>query len=170
MEKLDFSGVLDFNDVDLTDPNIVVQGILSQIKDATGNIITGNIEPYSGHIFPSNNLSLAIGTVDIQKALGKQGEEKNKYEVYLSTPVFDQYKYRICFIQFGVAKYPVTVVLEKSIATELKKIMLGSDYIFKCDNRTELEELMYSVIKSEKVIEVMQELIKVYQIHRKDIE
>ena len=163
MEKLDFSRQLNFDNVDLTAPNIVIENIVSQIKDATNEIITGNVEPYKGLIFSNNNthvvasiqaaLAANSGSVDIQEKLGKQGEEDNKYEVYLTTPVFNQYKYRICFIQYGVANYPVTVVLQRSIAIELKDILRGRDYIFKCDNRPELEEL-----------------INVYQIHKEDTE
>ena len=56
MEKLDFSRQLNFDNVDLTAPNIVIENIVSQIKDATNEIITGNVEPYKGLIFSNNNI------------------------------------------------------------------------------------------------------------------
>ncbi len=179
MEKINLSGKLNFENIDLTAPNIVIENIASQIKEQTNNTIIGSIETYDGIVIPSYNTPRNILTslnsalysenesLKIQRSLGKNGDETNKYEFYLSTPIFKQYKYRICFIQYGIANYPVNVVLEQSVADEIKK-SVNSDYIYKCNNRTELENLIINVINTKQVINVMQELIYVHQIHIED--
>lgn len=178
MDKLDLSGKLSFDNADLTAPDIVVGNLVSQINDETNGIIMGNVETYDGSVISYTKTAVLSGLqaaldlgdkkVDIQDFLGKQGEESNKFEVYLTTPVFEQYQYRICFLQYGVANYPVKVVLEQSIADEINKRGVQSNYIYNCNNRTELEDLFRSIIYSKKVIGVMQELINIHQIHKND--
>ena len=186
MDKINFEGRLVFDDTDLTAPDIVIKEIISQIKSETKDIIIGTIEKYDGVIenykraVPHQSNIFEIGAlfrssnkdkfdyveVNIQDDLGRIGDYMKKYEFYLSTPVFDQYKYRICFFQYGVSNYPVKVVLEQSIADEINKIGKNSNFVFECHDRTEFEELIVSVIYSRKVIGVMQELIHINQIHR----
>ena len=174
MEKIDLKDKLILEDSDLTAPNIVVEKIVSQIKNETNGVITGNIESYDGPVLSYTTMGLRAvldmteRKVDIQDSLGKRGEKENKYEFYLTTPVFEQYQYRVCFLQYGVANYPVKVVLEQSIANEINKKGMQSNYIYVCNNPSELEELIISVIYSKKVIGVMQELVHIHQIHRND--
>ena len=175
--KFDFSTKLDFNDIDLTAPNMVVEEIASQIAESTNNIIHGTVAPYSGHVFSYTqkgglgSLSIALGTedkrIDIQTTLGRQGEEKHKYEFFLQTPSYKSYKFRVCYLQHGISNYPVTVVLEQSIANSMCSDGNAS-YIFKCKDRADLEDLVVKVIYSKPVIGVMQELIRINQI-KKDI-
>ena len=112
MEKIDLKDKLILEDSDLTAPNIVVEKIVSQIKNETNGVITGNIESYDGPVLSYTTMGLRAvlnmteRKVDIQDSLGKQGEKENKYEFYLTTPVFEQYQYRVCFLQIPFAEYP----------------------------------------------------------------
>ena len=173
-KKLDFGGKLDFNDIDLTAPYLVAEELASQIEQETDGIIQGKVAPYSGHVYSYTQSTLAglstvLGSVekrvDIQTTLGKQGEESHKYEFYLCTPSYERYKYRICYLQYGVGNYPVNVVLEQSIAND---IYSGSNagYIISCQTRIELEDLIVKVIYSKRVISIMQELIRVNQVYK----
>ena len=175
-KKFDFSGKLDFSDIDLTAPNVVVAEIASQIAESTNNIIHGNITPYSGHVFSYrqkgfSGLTAALGTtdkrIDIQTTLGRQGEEQHKFEFYLQTPSYKSYKFRICYLQHGISNYPVTVVLEQNVANSIFSDQ-NANYIIKCIDRTSLEDLIVRVIYSKPVIGVMQELIRINQI-KKDL-
>ena len=178
MNKIDLRSKLVFSEEDLTDPSIVVENLLSQIENETNGMVFGQIGTYEGeietYIIPSfsEQLSAALRAekknVDIQKELGELNKETQKFEVFLSTPVFEQYKYRICFIEFGISNYPVKVVLEQNISDEINKEESKNSYIYFCDNRSELEELIVSIICSKKVISVMQEIIKIYYIHKDD--
>ena len=98
--------------------------------------------------------------VDIQKKLGKEGEIERKFECYLYTSRYSKYKYRLFFVKYGIASYPVRFTLEESIAQSIKE---GNSYIITCNNREEIEELLLKILYSKKVIGIMQELIRVYQ-------
>ncbi len=172
--KLNLSGKLDFSDIDLTAPNKVVEEIVAQLAYATNDIIHGAIVEYNGHITSYTKagwsaISAALGTidtkVDIQTTLGKSGEEEHKYELYLHTPLHKHYKFRILYLQYGIANYPVKVVLEQNVANDVYDESNAS-YIVTCDNRDELEELIYSILNSKKIISVMQELIRINQVQK----
>lgn len=178
MNRIDLSSKLVFNEGDLTNPSVVVESLLSQIKDETNGMVFGQIGTYEGDIdsYTIPSLSAQIGIVlgdgrkkvDVQKKLGELNKETQKFEVFLCTPVFEQYKYRICFIEFGISNYPVKVVLEQNISDEINKEENKNGYIYSCENRSELEELISRIICSKKVISVMQEIIKIYYIHKDD--
>ena len=168
---LDFSGKLDFSEIDLTAPNKVVEEILKQLPDSTHGIVSGAITEYNGHVVSytttRTSIAEALGTissektVDIQKSLGKMGEESKKYECYLYTPGYTKYRYRLFFMRYGIANYPVQFTLENSIAQSIEGI--GSGYIFVCNKREEVETLVFKILTCKKTISVMQELIRINQ-------
>lgn len=173
--KFDFQGKIDFNDIDLTSPEIVIETLIKDLSESTNNIIIGKIEEYSGpiHSYTDNGIDaikIALGNtsrrVDIQEKLGKISSGRKKYEFYLNTPLYEHYKFRICFISFGVGNYPVEIVLDQGIVDE----MYGEDedYILMCDNKDEFEELIINIINSDRVISIMQELVRIHQIYREE--
>lgn len=190
--NLDLSSKLEFDNVDITPPNVVANELAEQIKKETNGIIKGTVTSYSKGVFSYRGTGLRVGVSDLipsltglptplvglhaslesiaekkanpQNELGKIGEKTQEYEFYLTTPSFEQYKYRICFLQFGIANYPVSVVLEQSIADSINE-RSDSNYIISCKNRKEFEDLMCRVILSKRVLGVMQELINIDQTH-----
>lgn len=173
--KFDFQGKIDFNDIDLTSPEIVIETLIKDLSESTNNIIIGKIEEYSGpiHSYTDNGIDaikIALGNtsrrVNIQEKLGKISSGRKKYEFYLNTPLYEHYKFRICFISFGVGNYPVEIVLDQGIVDE----MYGEDedYILMCDNKDEFEELIINIINSDRVIGIMQELVRIHQIYREE--
>lgn len=174
-KKLGVGGKLDFSNIDLTAPDIVVGEIAAQISDETNGIVHGVVEPYDGRVYSytsrSGVLSVAeaLGQsekkVDIQTTLGKRGEEVNKFEFFLNTPSYEQYKYRVCYLKYGLGNYPVDVILEQSIAKDINTDS-SSSYIYKCNTREELEDLIVRIVCSDRVIGVMQELIRINQIQK----
>ena len=171
-KKLNLSGKLDFSDIDLTAPDIVINELLEELPAETNGLICGKIQSYSGPIMSYTKssgraaLALALGTatdkeVDIQSDLGKIGTETHKFECYLYTPEYEKYRYRMFFVKYNVSNYPVTVVLEESIAKSISGT--NSGYIYTCNTRNELEELVVNILTSKRTITVMQELIRVSQ-------
>lgn len=168
-KKLNISEKLDFNDIDLTAPEKVINEILTQLTEETKGIIRGDIVVYSGHVMPytkANFSSLAAvirsdEEVDIQNDLGKIGQETHKFECYLYTPEYDKYKYRVFFVKYDTSNYPVNIILEESVARSISGN--NSGYIMTCSTREELEELVYKIFNSKKLISVMQELIRINQ-------
>ena len=170
-KKLNLSGMLDFTEIDLTAPDKVVEEILAQLPEDTQSIIFGSIVAYDGQVtsYTTTRTSLAeaIGTittekrVDIQDSLGKCGEEDKKFECFLYTSGYTKYKYRMFFMKYGIANYPVQFTLEESIARSIQNG--NSNYIVTCNNRGEVEDLLVKILTSKKVLGVMQELIRIYQ-------
>lgn len=168
--KLNFLGKLDFSDIDLTAPDKVVEKILMQLPEATYNIIMGKIQSYDGHVFSYSKhtlygiteaLSSFEKTVDIQSELGKIGQETHKFECFLYTPEYDKYKYRVFFMQYGIANYPVTVVLDDTVVESISDA--SAEYIRTCNTREQLESLIYEILNSKRLVSVMQELIRINQ-------
>lgn len=188
MESLNLQEKLNFNNFDLRNPSTVIADILAQIQEETDGVITGIVAEYNGavesytEVYKSVPAAASLVTaltratqpseqvvkVDIQNNLGKQGDTIKKYEVYLCTPVFKQYKYRICFLQHGIANYPVKVVLEQSIADEINKRGLNSSCTYLCEKPSSLEELMLNILNSKIMIGAMQEIIHIHHIHQDD--
>lgn len=173
--KLNLSERLDFNDIDLTAPEIVVGNILKQLPEETNGLIEGSIGAYHGPVMSYKEKGLsgiaqALGTVerevDIQEQLGKIGAETHKFECCLYTPEYDKYKYRLLFLKYNVANYPVTVILDESVSRSISVARDG--YIQTCNTPKELEELLVSVLTSKRVVCVMQELIRVNQSKREN--
>lgn len=168
--KLDLSGKLNFHEIDLSSPAKVIEEILAQLPEQTNNIIYGIIKTYDGQLESSMaNIQKAIASlaktsidVNVQDKLGAIEEKKQKYECYIYTPIYEHYKYRIFFVQHGIDNYPVKVYLEESVARSIDPEKEGV-YIYLCDNKEELEQLIADVFTSDKMISVMQEIIRIYQ-------
>lgn len=172
--KLNLTGKLDFNEIDLTAPDKVIGEILTELPRETNGIVHGAIDAYEGPVtsYTTSGLSAisaALGTtvgkeVDIQEKLGKCGREIHKFECYLYTPEYTKYKYRAFFVKYEISNYPVDVILDESVSESA----FGSDsgYIHTCDSRGELEELVVKVLTSKRMVTVMQELIRINQAKR----
>ena len=169
-KKLNITERLDFNDIDLTAPEKVIEEVLTQVSEETNGIVLGKISSYSGHVMSYtqtgiSSIAAAIGTIDkeinIQKDLGKIGQESHKFECYLYTPEYEKYKYRVFFVKYDVANYPVSVILEESVARSVSGS--NSGYVFTCNTKDELEDLIIKIFTSKKLIGVMQELVRINQ-------
>ena len=169
-KKLNLCEKLNFDEIDLTAPDIVIDCILNQLPDETNGLVLGKIALYSGPVESYrkpglSGMAAALGTADklinIQNELGVHGAQTHKFECYIYTPVYQNYKYRMFFIQYADGNYPVKIVLEESIAKSIPEC--GSRYTCICNTREELEDLVYSILTSKKVISIMQELIRINQ-------
>lgn len=175
-KNLNLSGMLDFSEADLTAPDKVIEEILIQLPENTQNIIFGSIVKYDGYVTSctTKNTAVAViealGTisaekrVDIQKSLGEFGEEEKKFECFLYTSGYTKYKYRMFFMKYGIANYPVQFTLEESISRSVQGP--NANYIVTCNKRDEVEDLILKILTSKKVLGVMQELIRIYQAKR----
>lgn len=175
--KLNLNEKLEFSDIDLTAPDVVIKEVLAELPTETNGIIAGKIAAYTGPVFSYrkpglSGLAVALGTadkeVDIQSDLGEIGEETHKFECFLYTPKYEKYRYRMFFLKYHVSNYPATVVLENSVA----KSVFGANggYVHTCNTREELENLVVSTLTCKRAIAVMQELIRVNQAKRSDVQ
>lgn len=156
-----------FDLVDTLKPEEVISNSIKQIEEATQGYVIGKIEPYSGKIrsyTKKTGLANALATmqqsevnVDIQKHLGEQGQAQNRYEVFLAVKGLEHYKYRMMFIDYGSISYPVTVVMNETLAKECNRRI--SSYVFTVKSMKELETMIDSVINSTTMIALIQSLI-----------
>jgi hypothetical protein len=169
-KKLNIVEKLDFDDIDLTAPEKVISDVLTQLTEETKGIIRGDISAYSGPVMSYTKAGFALiadvlnssdTEVDIQSELGKIGQETHKFECCLYTPVYDRYKYRVFFVKYDTSNYPVNIILEESVARSISGG--GPGYVLSCATREELEELIYKIFSSKKIVSVMQELIRINQ-------
>ena len=174
--KLNLNEKLDFSDIDLTAPDRVINELLAQLPEETNGLVNGKIQEYSGYVMSYterglSSIAAAIGAadrkVDIQDDLGEIGTQTYKFECYLYTPEYEKYRYRMFFIKYNISHYPVTVVLEDSVA----RSVLGANggYVCACNTRTELEDLVVRILTSKRIVAVMQELIRVNQAKKLEV-
>ncbi len=168
--RFELNDKLNFDEIDLTAPDVVINDILSELPKATQNYIYGDITAYYGNIesYRISNRFKSVAELldsdrekDIQEDLGGNSNENYKYECYLYTPEYDEYRYRLFFMEYGISNYPVKIVLEESIAKSA--FIDNKGYIYNCNTREELETLFYSVLNSKRGIEIMQYLIRISQ-------
>lgn len=174
--NLNLKDKLSFGEANLKAPNKVLEEIGEQLLQETCNCVKGYVESYNGAIESYTRVStmasigIALGTastkVDVQDSLGRVGANTQKYQFYLRTPVYEDYMYRILFLEFGLGHYPVKVVLESSIADEVSE---NGKYVFSCGSPEDLEQFVIKILTSKTVIDVMQELIHINQIKKEEI-
>lgn len=160
MNKETFS----FELVDKDKPEVVIKNSLQQIDEATRGYVSGKIEKYDGQIRTyKKNIGIVLPnlqqevTVDIQQDLGEQNNENYKYEVYLAVKGLEHYKYRMMFVNHGTLSYPVTIVMNDSLAVEYSGGQMRD--VFWIESMKDLEELMAKVINSDTMESLLQKLI-----------
>lgn len=176
MSRFNFTDKLNFDEVDLTPPNRIVGTIGLEFAEATRGIIKLGIESYEGQITqqkPSFATSIAgifqmaSAQQSILPEMGKLGEEVHQYEIYLYTPSYAGYKFRLMFIRYGVASYPAEIILEQGTANAFAEFAASrSDPIIQVSSRRELEYLLENILSTQYILDVMQELIRVDQMQR----
>lgn len=151
---------------DLLSPDAVVEKALEQIAVATKGYVEGHIESYRGPISSyrkKSSIKVAVEAlsettidVDIQKELGKLDKQTKRFEVYLSVKGLEHYKYRLLFMEFGTISYPVTVVMNSTLALEYSG---KTHYTFKIESMDELESMMNKILNCSTMYGLIQSLI-----------
>lgn len=165
-----------FDIVDSIMPDIVMSDICNEMEKITHGFVYANVREYEGKIesYDTMGAMAALASslqntlhVDIQDKLGTIEETNFKYELYLTASQIENYKYRVLFVGYGIAGYPVKVVLEQDIADELNKEE-NSGYIYTLGSKDEFEKLLVSIFNSRTIQKIVQNLITAS--HRKLLE
>lgn len=153
---------------DLTPPEKILQNICEKISKETENAISGIVKEFDGPIRSYRQAPISETVtqfnkpkeVNVQDTLGELGNEHRKFEFCITTPIYEHFRYRLMFIEYDLAVYPVTVVLEEQIARELQGKQEQS-YIFTCNTREDFETFAINIVRTECVSQMMQRLINV---------
>lgn len=162
---------LNLEPTDLTSPDIVIQEIANQISTYTKGSVKAVVEEYNGRIesyttksglaaFTALAESVSVVEHDVQDQLGEIGANRTNYELYFAADSLPNYRFRVLFFGFGIGQYPVKLVVEQAIAKALNK----QGYTFYAKNRTELENIVLSILSASKTIDILQELVYAVQI------
>lgn len=143
---------------------IVIRKVLKQIEEATSGYVIGNIEQYDGSIFSytkrtglaSLQTVLEPVNVNIQDDLGEQSIENYKFEVFLTVKGLEHYRYRMMFVEYGSVAYPVTIVMNEALAIEYSD---KRDFVFRVNSMKNLEDMLNTIINSQTMVNLIQNLI-----------
>lgn len=168
---LGLKGKIKSEKMDLTPPDEILKSLCDEIKKETDGEIEGVVLPYSGRMKSYTKKGGMLGytqdkEVNIQDSLGAVGNKISRFEFCLATPIYKDFRYRIMLIEYDLAVYPATVVLEEDISDQLQEIT-GYDYEVECNSREEFENLAIAAIRTRKVRQMMLQLLKVAENQRR---
>ena len=116
-------------------------------KDMNENSVVFNMIK-SNPLFDSNNIQDFLGEVE--------GNDKFTYEMYLTGVNTKNYKYRFCFIEYGITGYPLKIAIDTDIANGLEK-----SSVVECVNEEEYKKLLIEILNSKKLTDVIEGLMAI---------
>lgn len=130
-------------------------------KMTDGKIIAKIVE-YDGptHSYTVNNAFAQTAKIfepkkiNIQDNLGEMEDSKFVYELFITSSVMPNYKYRVMFVEYGIALYPVYVTLDEDIAAEIEE----QEEII-CETQQEFESKLEKILNSPKLIKIISNLL-----------
>ncbi len=151
-------------------PRDIVQEQCKILSDITQGKVIARIAEYDGN-YKSQMVLTGLGAVqkgldmlsgpmekkfDIQEELG-DGTDDSKlvYEFFLTADNAPRYKYRICFIYYGVLLYPAGISLQKDIAEEI-----GSETEFFVGDENEFKKVLSLILGSKTLSVIINNLYK----------
>ncbi|WP_300792679.1 hypothetical protein [uncultured Bacteroides sp.] len=165
--EFEFVKRLNFDDIDLIAPEDVFKDILSRLQNETKGIVQGNVKEYLGYVKSRFGSFFSSKEYAETRRLGAQGEKRNLFEFYLSTGCYQNYKFRVCFFEYGLGRYPVQLIVEEDVADDINMV-LESDNVFICETRKALKEMILKMLNTKRVLTIMQELIRINQIYKEN--
>lgn len=163
--NLGLKGKIKSEKMDLTPPDEILKSLCDEIREETDGEIEGVVLPYGGRMKSYTRKGGMLGytqdeEVNIQDSLGAVGNKISRFEFCLATPIYKDFRYRLMLVEYDLAVYPATVVLEEDISDQIQEIT-GYDYEVECNSREEFENLAIAAIKTKKVRQMMQQLLKI---------
>lgn len=168
--NLGLKGKIKSEKLDLTPPDEILKSLCDEIREETDGEIEGVVLPYGGRMKSYTRKGGMLGytqdeEVNIQDSLGAVGNKISRFEFCLATPIYKDFRYRLMLVEYDLAVYPATVVLEEDISDQIQEIT-GYDYEVECNSREEFENLAVAAIKTKKVRQMMQQLLKIAENQR----
>jgi len=144
----------------VTPPEVILNQQCGYISDATDGKVIAKVAKYNGPMSDYMETRGPIGVinrlerpVDIQTKLGDTGQVPDMYfthEFYLTSPNTPKYKFRIMFFRYALGQYPVRVILNYDIASD---IMETEEVL--CQSEDDFKALLVSISRSKKLKSVI---------------
>lgn len=148
-------------------PKEIIEYQCNELATMTNQLILGKVNEYDEPI--SNYMTIGLEgisrslsesfksqSVDVQTKLGELQKSEFTYEFFLTSKYMPNFMYRIMFIRYGISVYPVRVVLDETIATQIG-VLSDSKY----ENEEEFTTLLSLVLNSDKIKKVIGDLYNV---------
>ena len=160
--NLGLKGKIRSEKLDLTPPDEILKSLCDEIREETDGEIEGVVLPYGGRMKSYTRKGGMLGytqdeEVNIQDSLGAVGNKISRFEFCLATPIYKDFRYRLMLVEYDLAVYPATVVLESDIANQLPQY--GNGYIYSFKSRKDFQIFLVDVINSDKAVTILQQLI-----------
>lgn len=147
-------------------PNKMAKEFCNQLYDATNKKVMAKVEKYKTTIkdmSPKSSFDM-IGSISPffnstteQTFLGEvEGKSVFTYELYITGDKTPNYKYRFCFIEYGISGYPVKIAIDSEISKELE-----ISNIISCSNEKEYKDVLIKILNSNKLTDVIESLMSI---------
>ncbi|MCL1803916.1 MAG: hypothetical protein FWG30_09865 [Eubacteriaceae bacterium] len=151
---------------DVNYPDEILRAQCSYLYEITNGKVIGKVQSYNGPISSSISKSL-ISTftelvpiegieAEIQDSLGNVSKSDFTYEFFITSISTPNYKYRVLFIHYELPFYPVSVVLDEGICSEL-----GLAQSFLCKSQEEFEDALERILNSSKLESIISSLLMI---------
>ena len=152
-------------------PGQILEQQCEHLKTQTEGRVLARISRYKGALhekFSIHDLMDEMGGVispatfkiKRQKKLGDIGDAPDMYftyEFYLTSPSTPKYKFRVMFVSYVAGQYPVDIVLDDDIATDI----LRNDDTISCSSENEFKAILLRIFNSKRVAQVIRALNKI---------
>lgn len=158
----------DFVPADIDTPYDIVKKQCELLARQTNGKIVARIANYTGptknytkpNVLKSISSMYAEKEISIQDDLGEISLGSDfTFEFFITSTNTPNYKYRVMFLQHGIAFYPVYIVLDESIADELE-LDIDCDSI-KCDSDDDFKQILKKILNSKSVVTVINGLLTI---------
>ena len=145
-------------------PESILAEQFVELNRITDGMVIGRVERFDKTIdelsaSPFNSTIESMHDVFSPNAQGYLGETKDvsvlTFEAFITAKAIPNYKYRFMFLQHGLAPFPVSVVLERTICEEIQQ----DEESFICNNEDEFKEMLKDVLSSERVMSIVSRLM-----------
>lgn len=149
-------------------PKDIVQFQCDKLSEMSSGLVLGKIKEYDGPINDytrSGSLDALRDIFDekevrIQSDLGELSGSSFTYEFYITSKNTTNFIYRVFFLRYGISPYPLQIVLDESIAIEIKK---DSNNV--CFDEADFYEILREILNSSKIKTIVRNL---FLINRKE--
>ena len=121
------------------------------IKQKTGGVIIAKIAEYTGPILSKTDDDNIFAW---QTELGDISNSVFAYELFITSIAAPNYKYRVMIIHYAIDLYPVTIVLDESIAVEF-----SNKQELKCKSYDEFILYLKIILNSRRLKKVISALL-----------
>ncbi len=147
-------------------PNQIAIEFCNKLYNKTNKTVIAKVSTFnvsfkdmtsSSPIFNAIKPTVLFDMSTVQDFLGAvDGNNKFTYEMYITGSKTKNYKYRFCFIEYGIEAYPLKIAMDSDIAKELEK-----STIVECENEQDYKKLLIDILNSKKLTDVIEGLMAI---------